>query len=118
MWQHVGVTGKRAARFDCAIAVDFTHEGRTHHGMTRNMGQGGMFIATDVMMPLGSIILLRFQVPTLRDAIEVRAEVRWSLEGQGMGVQFDGLRAREVWALNRFFKMVTPEREGEGGVPH
>jgi uncharacterized protein (TIGR02266 family) len=118
LWQHVVVTGKRAARFDCAIAVDFTYEGHTYQAVTRNMGLGGMYIVTEMAMPMGSTVQLRFRVPTLRDPIEVRAAVRWAEEGLGMGVQFDGLRAREVWALNRFFKVVTPEREGEGGAQH
>jgi len=42
-------------------------------------------------------------VPTADQAIEVGTTVRWT-EGTGIGLQFDGLRARDVWALNEFFK--------------
>jgi hypothetical protein len=39
------------------------------------------------------------------DAIDVGGTVRWS-NAEGVGVQFDGLRARDVWALNEYFKQL------------
>jgi len=33
----------------------------------------------------------------------VKATVRW-IDAEGMGVQFETLRAIEVWALNQYFK--------------
>jgi Tfp pilus assembly protein PilZ len=52
---------------------------------------------------------VRFQIPTQPEPIEVSGEVRWVEPGaagqpSGMGIRFQGLRAREVWALNRFFQ--------------
>jgi hypothetical protein len=37
--------------------------------------------------------------------IEVGATVRWG-DAKGVGLQFDGLRARDVWALNEYFKLL------------
>ena len=37
------------------------------------------------------------------EAIEIGAVVRWS-DDKATGIQFDGLRARDVWALNKFFE--------------
>ena len=34
--------------------------------------------------------------------VEVGSTVRWS-DAKGVGLQFDGLRARDVWALNEYF---------------
>jgi hypothetical protein len=48
-------------------------------------------------------VQLSFKVPTQEDVIEVGATIRWA-NGEGLGLQFDGLRARDVWALNEFFK--------------
>jgi hypothetical protein len=31
--------------------------------------------------------------------------VRWA-DAKGIGIQFDGLRAQEVWALNEYFKQL------------
>ncbi len=46
---------------------------------------------------------VKFRVPTQKDMIDVGAVVRWT-DDQGFGVQFDGLRARDVWALGKFFE--------------
>jgi hypothetical protein len=52
---------------------------------------------------MGQRVRISFHVPTMQDPIEVGGTVRWS-NADGVGVQFDGLRARDVWALNEYFK--------------
>ena len=93
-------------RYERQIVIDFVHEGQTHHARTRNLSLGGVFIETDARMPFGARLQLRFRVPTQGEAIEVGAQVRWCDSGDevsGIGVRFDGLRAREIWALHKFF---------------
>ena len=88
------------------MPVGFTHDGQEYQGQSRNMSVGGMFIETAAPLPFNSVIGLRFQIPTLKEGVEVEAQVRW-IEGRtgasnGVGVQFMGLRAVYVWALNKF----------------
>jgi uncharacterized protein (TIGR02266 family) len=93
-------------RFDRSVPIEFTYEGHTQTARTRNMSLGGVFIETDTRLPYGARIQMRFRVSTQVEAIEVGGQVRWcesSDEGEGVGLRFDGLRAREVWALNRYF---------------
>jgi hypothetical protein len=56
---------------------------------------------------------MKFRVPTQAETIEVAGQVRWleTEEGRlrGIGVRFDGLRARDVWALNKFFEQPVDE---------
>jgi hypothetical protein len=52
---------------------------------------------------MGTRVKIRFRVPAHDQPIEVGAQVRWSTE-DSIGVQFDGLRAREVWSLNKYFE--------------
>ena len=54
-------------------------------------------------MPLGATVALSFKIPSHDQAIEVSGEVRWSTD-QDTGLQFGGLRAREVWELTRYFE--------------
>lgn len=59
--------------------------------------------------PLQTRLQVRFRIPTQPEPIEVGGEVRWIEQGSpgqppGIGIRFQGLRAREVWALNRFFQ--------------
>ena len=51
---------------------------------------------------MGQRVTVSFIVPTMTEAIEVGATVRWSNDN-ATGLQFDGLRARDVWALNKYF---------------
>jgi Tfp pilus assembly protein PilZ len=66
-------------------------------------------VETKETLPLQTQLQIRFKIPTQPESIEVTGEVRWVEPGgpeqpSGMGIRFQGLRAREVWALNRFFQ--------------
>jgi hypothetical protein len=70
-----------------------------------NLSLGGALFALDSRLAMGSRVDFRFSIPTLEEPIVIGATVRWSDE-QATGIQFDGLRAREVWALNKFFEQL------------
>ena len=57
---------------------------------------------------IGEAVQVRFSLPKLADQVVAPAHVRW-VDGQnGLGVQFTGLRAREVWALQQLFQNAKP----------
>ena len=94
-------------RYDRRIDVDVVAEGATLSTYTRNISLGGVYVMAQRALPFGSKVRLKFTVPTQSEAIEVEGEVRWvesDGEQHGMGIQFGGLRARDVWALNKFFE--------------
>ena len=64
-----------------------------------NLSLGGAFVAYR-KVPMGTRVTLRFAVPTHEPQVEIGATVQWT-DVAGIGLQFDGLRAREVWALNK-----------------
>jgi hypothetical protein len=57
-------------------------------------------------LAMGQRVSISFAVPTVDTPIEVTATVRWS-DAKSTGLQFDGLRARDVWALNKFFQQLS-----------
>lgn len=86
-----------------------TADGNRHVGHSRNISLGGMFVETTQLLPVQTTIQVRFRVPTQPEPIDVTGEVRWVEPGSatqvaGIGIRFHGLRARDVWALNRFFQ--------------
>jgi uncharacterized protein (TIGR02266 family) len=97
-------------RLDVEISID----GKVLKVVSRNLSLGGIFVETAEALPLHTKVGLRFRVPAQPEPIEVTGEVRWiekgskpdqdGQEGPGVGIRFDGLRARDVWALNRFFQ--------------
>lgn len=67
-----------------------------------NMSLGGAQVVLAERLPLGRHVQLVFQVPGRSDPIEIDATVRWSATGS-VGLQFAGLRPKEVWRLNQYF---------------
>lgn len=72
-----------------------------------NLSLGGALISAGTRYSMGQRVSISFSIPTTPDAIEVTATVRWS-DDKATGLQFDGLRARDVWALNKFFEQLPP----------
>jgi uncharacterized protein (TIGR02266 family) len=91
------------------LEVEMTADGTRHLGHSRNISLGGMFVETATVLPVQTTIQVRFRVPTQPEPIDVTGEIRWVEPGtaaqmSGVGIRFHGLRARDVWALNRFFQ--------------
>ena len=101
-------------RYERRVPIDFTYESTSYASHTRNISLGGVFIETEQTLPFGARVGLKFRVPTQAEPIEVEGQVRWleMEEGRlrGIGVRFEGLRARDVWALNKFFEQPLEEK--------
>jgi hypothetical protein len=69
-----------------------------------NISLGGVFV-NGVSLPIDTRVLLRFAVPR-HPSIEVESVVRWSTE-LGVGLQFEGLRAHDTYALTQFLRSQT-----------
>ncbi len=94
---------RRATRHFVSIAAKLTIDGNSVDGTLLNLSLGGAQITSNTKYTMGQRVHLAFKVPTQEDVIEVGATIRWA-SGEGIGLQFDGLRARDVWAINEFFK--------------
>ncbi len=81
---------------------------------TKNIGIGGAFILTTDPAPPGAAVQLQIEVPSAK-AIEVKADVRWIVDGKhdepagehGMGVKFNALDVEQLLALNEYFASLT-----------
>ena len=93
-------------RHDVAIPATLTVDGTSNDCTMLNLSLGGALLAAHKKYAMGQRVKIAFHVPAMTDAIEVGATVRWS-NADGVGIQFDGLRARDVWALNEYFKQLS-----------
>jgi hypothetical protein len=66
-----------------------------------NLAVGGAYIQGR-RLPMGTRVRIAFAVPGY-DKVDAPATVRWGDIG-GSGLQFDGLRARETWALGKYLE--------------
>ena len=97
-------SGRRAQqRYNIEIPVQVTYQDRSFETHTVNISLGGMFLAVADPLPFGALVELQFHLPELATSVTVDAHVRWVQGQDGVGVQFAGLRAREVWALQKLF---------------
>jgi len=95
-------------RYDRQLEVEVLFEGKKQVSRAQNISLGGLYIESTMPLPIGTTVQLRFQLPTQPEAVEVAGDVRWVVkkgpDTSGVGIRFQGLRARDVWALNRFFQ--------------
>ncbi|HEY5950456.1 MAG TPA: PilZ domain-containing protein [Kofleriaceae bacterium] len=96
---------RTSTRHDVSLAAKLTLDGNQRPATVMNLSLGGALVNAGMKYPMGQRLQISFVVPTLEDAIEVTATVRWS-DDKSTGLQFDGLRARDVWALNKYFEQL------------
>ena len=96
---------RRQTRHVVSLPLKFIVDGTPNDCTLLNLSLGGALVTADTKYAMGRRVQISFHVPTMAEAIEVGATVRWS-NAEGVGVQFDGLRARDVWALNEYFKQL------------
>ncbi len=96
-------------RYDRILEVEILLDGKRQVVASKDISLGGIFVETSDPIPIHTTVQVRFKVPTQPEVIDVTGEVRWleppkGSAAHGMGIRFHGLRARDVWALNRFFQ--------------
>jgi uncharacterized protein (TIGR02266 family) len=97
-------------RYERQLEVEVMYEGKKQISQTRNSSLGGLYLDSLTALPIGTTVQLRFTLPTQPEPVEVAGDVRWVVpkkgagDAAGVGIRFQGLRAKDVWALNRFFQ--------------
>jgi uncharacterized protein (TIGR02266 family) len=95
-------------RYERQLDVEVVSEGKRQTSRTVNISLGGMFLDAAAPLDIGATVQLRFSLPTQPEPVEVAGDVRWVVKRDGahlgIGIRFQGLRARDVWALNQFFQ--------------
>lgn len=94
---------RATTRHDVILTATLIVEGQESQEEIHNLALGGAYVTAPRRLPMGHRVELRFQVPPSGDEITISGQVRWA-DDSGAGVQFDGLRAREVWSLNKYFE--------------
>jgi hypothetical protein len=71
----------------------------------RCISLGGTFLELG-RLPMGTQVNITFGLPAIGERLSLDAVVHWSTD-HGVGVQFEGMCAREVWALWRYLELTT-----------
>lgn len=97
-------------RYACSIDALIRMGDEALETRASNISLGGAFFESEESLPLGADVRVELDIPGSELRLEAEATVRWYKPG-GFGVQFKSLRAREVWAMNRWFSGLTAETE-------
>ncbi len=99
---------RTATRHDVDLACAFDASAGAGAADARrvvNLSVGGALVRTP-RLPMGQRVHISFRVPTAESAISIGAVVRWSTDAS-VGLQFDGLRPKDVWALSKYLESLS-----------
>jgi uncharacterized protein (TIGR02266 family) len=112
---HAKADARRSPRACVYVSIDVFSEHNFWTGLTMNMSEGGVFVATHHTAPVGTTLVVNMMLPFETQAIVTLAEVRWVRDytGQddvppGLGLQFVDL---DESSLAKIRKFVTTVRE-------
>ncbi len=106
---------RQSPRVRMQAAVDFESDDNFFNGFSANISDGGLFIATVNVLPLGTQVDMGFSLPT-GERVECKGVVRWVREVNdqqpdvfpGIGVQFADLDPRAQQAIEQFIQQRDP----------
>jgi len=99
------------------VEIDITLESESqfYAGFGENLSEGGIFVATHAVQPVGTRLEVVFTLPGLNRPIRVQGDVRWvrpysetSDSPAGMGLRFVSLAAPDAEAIRAFCARRAP----------
>lgn len=107
--------GRTGSRVPMQTQVDLSSDSNVFTGFSTNLSEGGVFVATVNLLPVGTPVDLTFTLPG-NHRITVKGEVRWTREIDdrvpdvfpGVGVRFVELGVDAAQALHRFVASREP----------
>jgi len=112
---------RREARIAVSVELDFRSGHNFFTGVSRDVSRGGLFIETDVALPIGAEIVVAMRL--LDKGFAARAQVAWvrtdaSGKPEGIGVRFVDLHAATRKCIEAFMALRAPMRvQGTSASP-
>jgi uncharacterized protein (TIGR02266 family) len=99
---------RRTPRAIAYLCVDLCSRDAMWTGLTMNISEGGLFVATHAILPVESVVALHLELPPSK-RIMCLGEVRWTRDytgnddvPPGMGIRFVGLDLDSAAAIRAF----------------
>jgi len=95
------VPSREFDRFATYRGLNIVYEGRSEQIAVRapDISPRGMFIHIPKLFPEGAVLKLEFRLSRSGHAVKARAEVRYSLPGVGIGVEFVDISPEDEQAI-------------------
>jgi uncharacterized protein (TIGR02266 family) len=103
-------------RFPYEIAVDIVSEHNFYAGLSLNISEGGLFVATHLEHPVGTKLEIRLLLPGDEEPTAIMTEVRWvrphhdnaDSSSGGLGLRFIDMTPELLTKVARFTKNRDP----------
>ena len=92
---------RTTAQFPLELPATITTTDAELTCVVESLSLGGVFVR-GANLPIDTKMVVRFTLPHRAD-LEIACTARWSTK-EGTGLQFDGLRAADTYALTRFIR--------------
>jgi uncharacterized protein (TIGR02266 family) len=106
---------RRSRRFPFEIEVDIVSEHNFYAGLSLNISEGGLFVATHVEYKVGTRLEIRLLLPEDEEPTAIMTEVRWvrphnaDADGSpGMGLRFVDVPAPILEKISKFAQNRDP----------
>ena len=100
-------------RANVYVSVDVFSEHNFYTGLSMNMSEGGVFVATYNVAPIGSVVVIHMSLPFEPEPVVMLAEVRWTRPPSdqpdvppGLGLQFLNPDAASLQRVKSFVDTV------------
>jgi hypothetical protein len=103
---------RREPRIQHLTDLHVNYEGEGYEIPIRlpDLSPHGMFVNTSTHFPEGAIVNLRFRLTQSNVEVQTRSEVRYCLPGIGIGVEFVGIEAEAVRAIEKELRTFSRPR--------
>ena len=100
-------------RIDIELDVTLASRSNFYTGVTENLSEGGVFIATTKTKPVGTHLTVKLALPDRGNPIEIRGVVRWvrartETQDGGLGIHFDALPDADAARIRTFVTKRSP----------
>ena len=119
---------RRHPRYALSLAITMQGENNFYTGLSEDISEGGVFIATFHLLPVGTPVVLAFTLPNAHEPITASGTVKWvrgpdatarsenifgagrELPGviPGIGIRFHDLDASTRTTIREFMRRRTP----------
>ncbi|HEX9298475.1 MAG TPA: TIGR02266 family protein [Polyangiaceae bacterium] len=109
------IDGRAHRRFRIELEVSLQSDSNFYMGLTQNLSYGGLFVATQLVQPIGTQVEVALRLPTSKAPLSLQGAVRWvreipiGFEGlPGMGIEFESMSEVDSRIIADFLATRTP----------
>jgi uncharacterized protein (TIGR02266 family) len=111
----VSTDARAHRRLALELEVSLQSDSNFYIGLTENLSNGGIFVATHLVQPIGTVVALTLRLPNRKEPLQLTGRVKWVREWSaaleappGMGIEFETIPDDSARAIHEFLAARTP----------